>query len=110
VRKSNAWSGTLNFRSGGLGVASSNLAAPTRLYLKINILDLTLQLGAGWRRFVSPPCRHQTETPRALAIVIGVVAGTAAAQSCATQAKSKDAKPLAGTAKASFIKKCERES
>ena len=33
-------------------------------------------------------------------------AGAAAAQSCATQAVSKDGKPLAGAAKTNAIKKC----
>jgi hypothetical protein len=33
--------------------------------------------------------------------------GTAMAQSCATQAVSKEGKPLAGAAKTSFIKKCK---
>ena len=47
----------------------------------------------------------------ALAIVISVfAAGTASAQSCATQAKSKDGKPLAGAAKASFVKRCCEEA
>jgi hypothetical protein len=33
--------------------------------------------------------------------------GSALAQSCETQAVSKDGKPLAGAAKTSFIKKCK---
>jgi hypothetical protein len=43
----------------------------------------------------------------ALALLItSFTAGSAAAQSCATQAVSKDGKPLAGAAKTSAIKKC----
>jgi hypothetical protein len=38
--------------------------------------------------------------------VVSVTTGSAVAQSCATKAVSKDGKPLAGAAKASFIKKC----
>jgi hypothetical protein len=34
------------------------------------------------------------------------VAGPVSAQTCATQAVSKEGKPLAGAAKASFVKKC----
>lgn len=43
----------------------------------------------------------------ALALLVTVfAAGSAAAQSCSTQAMSKDGKPLAGAAKASFVKRC----
>jgi hypothetical protein len=43
----------------------------------------------------------------ALVLVISAFAsGSALAQSCATQAMSKDGKPLAGAAKTSAIKKC----
>jgi hypothetical protein len=43
----------------------------------------------------------------ALAFIISAFAvGTAAAQSCATKAMSKDGKPLTGAAKTSSIKKC----
>ena len=43
----------------------------------------------------------------ALALLITSFAvGTAAAQSCATKAMSKDGKPLAGAAKANFVKRC----
>jgi hypothetical protein len=37
-------------------------------------------------------------------------AGPVYAQTCATQAVSKEGKPLAGAAKASFIKKCCEEA
>ena len=47
----------------------------------------------------------------ALALLISSFAiGSAAAQSCATKAVSKDGKPLAGAAKASFLKKCCEDS
>ena len=36
--------------------------------------------------------------------------GTAAAQSCASQAVSAGGKPLQGAAKTSFIKKCKRDA
>ena len=43
----------------------------------------------------------------ALALLITSFAtGSAVAQSCATKALSKDGKPLAGAAKASFLKRC----
>jgi hypothetical protein len=43
----------------------------------------------------------------ALVLVISAFAsGSALAQSCATQAMSKDGKPLVGAAKTSAIKKC----
>jgi hypothetical protein len=42
-----------------------------------------------------------------LALLIATFAvGSAAAQSCASKAMGKDGKPLAGAAKASFMKKC----
>lgn len=42
-----------------------------------------------------------------LALLVSAFAiGSAAAQSCVTQAVSKDGKPLAGAAKTSAIKKC----
>lgn len=42
-----------------------------------------------------------------LAVIVSAFAvGSASAQSCSTQAMSKDGKPLAGAAKTSFIKKC----
>jgi len=47
----------------------------------------------------------------ALALIISAFAvGSAAAQSCATKAVSKDGKSLAGAAKTSSIKKCCEES
>lgn len=47
----------------------------------------------------------------ALALLITVFAvGSAAAQSCSTKAMGKDNKPLAGAAKASFMKKCCEDS
>jgi hypothetical protein len=36
--------------------------------------------------------------------------GTAMAQSCASQAVSKEGKPLTGAAKTSFIKKCKEDA
>jgi len=39
-------------------------------------------------------------------LVMSFATGSAAAQSCATKAVSKDGKPLAGAAKTSAIKKC----
>ena len=39
-------------------------------------------------------------------LVMSFSTGAALAQSCATQALSKDGKPLAGAAKTSAIKKC----
>ena len=43
----------------------------------------------------------------AVAILLSAfVAGPVNAQTCTTQAVSKDGKPLAGAAKASFVKKC----
>jgi hypothetical protein len=38
------------------------------------------------------------------------VAGTAAAQSCDSQAMSAGGKPLSGAAKMSFVKKCKRDT
>jgi hypothetical protein len=47
----------------------------------------------------------------ALAVLITMFAvGSAAAQSCDTKAMSKGGKPLAGAAKASFMKKCCEDS
>jgi hypothetical protein len=46
-----------------------------------------------------------------LALLIATFAvGSAAAQSCASKAMGKDGKPLAGAAKASFMKKCCEDS
>jgi hypothetical protein len=46
-----------------------------------------------------------------VALLLSVlVAGPVYAQTCATQAMSKDGKPLAGAAKTSFIKKCCEDS
>jgi hypothetical protein len=39
-------------------------------------------------------------------LIVSFAAGSAAAQSCASKAMGKDGKPLAGAAKASFMKKC----
>ena len=42
-----------------------------------------------------------------IALLLSIfVAGPVYAQSCTTQAMSKDGKPLAGAAKNSFVKKC----
>lgn len=47
----------------------------------------------------------------ALAFIISTFAvGSASAQSCATNAVSKDGKPLSGAAKSSSIKKCCEEA
>ena len=47
----------------------------------------------------------------ALALLISsFTIGPALAQSCTTKAMSKDGKPLAGAAKASFMKKCCEDS
>jgi len=40
-------------------------------------------------------------------LITSFAVGSALAQSCETQAVSKDGKPLAGAAKTSFIKKCK---
>jgi hypothetical protein len=46
-----------------------------------------------------------------IALLLSVfAAGPVAAQTCATQAVSRDGKPLAGAAKTSFIKKCCEDS
>ncbi len=46
-----------------------------------------------------------------IALLLGVfAAGPVYAQTCATQAMSRDGKPLAGAAKTSFIKKCCEDS
>jgi len=45
------------------------------------------------------------------ALVVAFAGGTALAQeSCETKAMGKDGKPLAGAAKASFMKKCMHDS
>lgn len=47
----------------------------------------------------------------ALALLIGAfAAGPVYAQSCSSKAMGKDGKPLAGAAKASFMKKCCEDS
>ena len=47
----------------------------------------------------------------AIAILLSAFAGSPVyAQTCATQAMSKDGKPLAGAAKTSFVKKCCEDS
>jgi hypothetical protein len=46
-----------------------------------------------------------------LAVVFGAFAvGTAMAQSCESNAVSKDGRPLHGAAKMSFVKKCKRDA
>ena len=46
-----------------------------------------------------------------VALLLSVfAAGPVSAQTCTTQAVSKEGKPLAGAAKASFIKRCCEES
>lgn len=47
-----------------------------------------------------------------IAACVALFAATAAyaADDCASKAVSKDGKPLAGAAKAAFIKKCEKDS
>ena len=45
-----------------------------------------------------------------VALLLSVLAGPVYAQTCATQAMSKDGKPLSGAAKVSFIKKCCEDS
>ena len=46
-----------------------------------------------------------------VAVLITCLAvGTAAAQSCASQAVSANGKPLHGAAKMSFVKKCKRDA
>ena len=44
------------------------------------------------------------------ALITSLAIGSAYAQSCAVKAVSKDGKPLAGAAKASFMKKCCEDS
>ena len=44
------------------------------------------------------------------ALIAAFVAGTAMAQSCDSQAMSKDGKPLHGAAKTSFVNKCKRDA
>jgi hypothetical protein len=46
----------------------------------------------------------------ALALLGVIVAAPAYGQSCSSKAISKDGKPLAGAAKASFMKKCCEDS
>lgn len=46
----------------------------------------------------------------ALASVFALLNSAHAAPDCEAKAISKDGKPLSGAAKASFIKKCEREA
>ena len=43
-------------------------------------------------------------------VLSAILAGPVYAQTCTTQAMSKDGKPLAGAAKASFVKKCCEDS
>lgn len=43
-------------------------------------------------------------------LLSALFAGPVYAQTCATQAMSKDGKPLSGAAKTSFIKKCCEDS
>ena len=43
-------------------------------------------------------------------LITSFAVGSALAQSCETQAVSKDGKPLTGAAKNSFMKKCEKEA
>jgi len=44
------------------------------------------------------------------ALISAFAAGSAMAASCESQAVSKDGKPLAGAAKASFLKKCKADA
>ena len=44
------------------------------------------------------------------ALIAGFAVGTAAAQSCESQAASAGGKPLHGAAKTSFVKKCKRDA
>ena len=44
------------------------------------------------------------------AIITSLAIGSAFGQSCAVKAVGKDGKPLAGAAKASFMKKCCQDS
>jgi hypothetical protein len=43
-------------------------------------------------------------------VLLAFAAGSASAQTCAAKAVGKDGKPLAGAAKASFMKKCCNDS
>jgi hypothetical protein len=43
-------------------------------------------------------------------LITSFAVGSAMAQSCATQAVSKEGKPLTGAAKNSFMKKCAKEA
>jgi hypothetical protein len=44
------------------------------------------------------------------ALITSFTVGAAMAQSCSTQAVSKEGKPLAGAAKNSFMKKCKEDA
>jgi hypothetical protein len=44
------------------------------------------------------------------ALITSFAIGTAMAQSCESQAVSKDGKPLHGAAKTSFVNKCKRDA
>ena len=44
------------------------------------------------------------------ALIAAFAAGAAMAQSCDSQAMSKDGKPLHGAAKTSFVNKCKRDA
>ncbi len=44
------------------------------------------------------------------ALIAAFAAGTAMAQTCDSQAMSKDGKPLHGAAKTSFLNKCKRDA
>ena len=44
------------------------------------------------------------------ALIAAFAAGTAMAQTCDSQAMSKDGKPLHGAAKTSFVNKCKRDA
>jgi hypothetical protein len=44
------------------------------------------------------------------ALIVCFAVGTAAAQSCESQAVSASGKPLHGAAKTSFVKKCKRDA
>ena len=47
---------------------------------------------------------------RIIALITCLAVGTAAAQSCDSQAVSANGKPLHGAAKMSFVKKCKRDA
>jgi hypothetical protein len=44
------------------------------------------------------------------ALIVAFAAGTSMAQTCDSQAMSKDGKPLHGAAKTSFLNKCKRDA